>query len=214
MKNAKAIIFDADGTLFDSFEMIVAAYTHVSVSHGLPVPNSNDIRLKLGSPLHDMFHAFYPGVDIEPLLITNHDYVSKNIMKSEAFEGVELLLKELTSKNIKLGILTSGTASILATLEHHNLRQYFDSVVYTERIKKPKPDPEGFLLACHECGVLPEHALMVGDTIFDIETGRNAGALGTIAITHGFGNREDLEYSKPDFTVQNIFELRQLLSNI
>lgn len=214
MKNVEAIIFDADGTLFDSFEVIVAAYTHISTTHGLPIPAPDDVRSRLGSPLHDMFKAFYPDADIEKLLLTNHDYMSVNITKSKTFEGVQALLDDLTSKGIKLGILTSGTATIVATLEHHNLRHYFSSIVYTERIQKPKPDPEGFLLACHECEVQPEHALMVGDTVFDIETGKNAGALATIAITHGFGNPLDLDSSEPDYTVQNIAELRQLLSKV
>lgn len=212
MSQTKAIIFDADGTLLDTFEIIVSAYRHVSKSHNLPVPTPADIRKRLGSPMWEMFQAFYPGQDIEPLLKTNNEFVAANVLKSEAFAGVQELLEDLQSREIKLGILTSGSASMLDILEHHGLRHYFASMVYAERVERPKPDPEGFILACLECGVEPNEAIMVGDTVFDIKTGRNAGAQATIAITHGYGTAADLAAAKPDYTVRTIFELQKIVS--
>lgn len=211
MNDVEAVIFDADGTLFDTFEMIVSAYRHVSETHGLSIPEPAEIRARLGSPIRDMFAAFYPGQDLESLFKTNDDFVSANALQSEAFEGVKELLEALQRKNIKLGILTSGNSNILHILSQHDLKEYFSSVVYTERISNPKPHPEGFLLACQECEVAPAKSIMVGDTVYDIETGKNAGALATIAITHGFGSPEDLAAAKPDYTVQSIFELQRIL---
>ncbi len=213
MKNLELVIFDADGTLFDTFEMIVSAYRHVSMTHGLRVPEPDEIRALLGSPITDMFKAFYPGENIESLLETNNTYVAANVMKSEAFEGVQELLETLKERGIKLAILTSGLSNIHGVLKEHNLDNYFTSVVHGGRVKYPKPHPEGFLLACSECNVEPRKTVMVGDTPFDINAGKNAGALATIALTHGYGTVKDLTAAKPDYIAKSIFEVGELLSS-
>ena len=214
MQNCKAIVFDADGTLFDSFELIVSAYRHVAETHKLRVPTSSEVRAQLGKALPDIFKHFYPNQDIQTLLDTNSAFVAANAMNSEAFAGVHELLQQLVDAGIKLAILTGGGPKIQDVLNHHGLGTYFTSVVHHERIKNPKPDPEGFLLACTECNVAPQEAVMVGDTVYDIETGQNAHALATIALTHGFGEIEDLEKVHPDYTAKDIFEVSAILSEL
>jgi HAD superfamily hydrolase (TIGR01549 family) len=211
MKDVAAVVFDADGTIFDTFELIVAAYRHVSVTHHLPVPEPLEIRRRLGSPMHEMFEAFYPGQDIQQLLDTNHAFVTQNLIQSEAFAGVKELLEELRARDMKLAILTSGTETVNDILEHHGLAEYFSSVVHTGRVNEPKPNPEGFLLACQECESDPSQTVMVGDTIFDIQTGKNGGALATIALTHGFGTKEDLVAAEPDYIAASILEVQNIL---
>lgn len=214
MKKPKAIVFDADGTLLDTFELIVAAYRHVSVTHNLKIPKPEEIRAHLGSPLREMFEAFYPGQNIEQLLSTNNEFVAANTLKSEAFAGVCELLKDLKSAGFKLAVLTSGSVTILSILEHHQLKEFFASIVYSERVQNSKPHPEGFLLACKECRVDPHEAIMVGDTVFDIETGKNSNCFATVAITHGFGQYDDLVSAQPDYIVQSTSELKQILSEL
>lgn len=115
-------------------------------------------------------------------------------------------------RGFKLAILTSGGPKINDLLDHHGYSQYFSSVVHHERITNPKPDPEGFLLAAEECGVEPHKAVMVGGTVYDIDTGKNAGSHSTIAVTHGFGDLKDLQDSNPDFIVDDIFGIFQILN--
>lgn len=214
MNTCKAVIFDADGTLFDTFELIVSTYHHVAKTYDAPAPTAPEVRAELGKPLSDILVHFFPGHDPAALLETNNTFFAENAMKSEAFAGVKDLLQELGDKGIKMAILTSGSEKVHKVLQHHGIDKYFSSVVHVERIKNPKPDPEGFLLACTECGVNPDEAVMVGDTTFDIETGKNAGALATIAVTHGFGEIDDLEKSNPDYTAKDIFEISTILSKL
>lgn len=213
MSNLKAVIFDADGTLLNSFELIYSAYVHVAETHGLKVPSPEEIRSQMGNPLPDIFKTLYPGEDLQALLETNNTYVAANTMKSRAFEGVDELLNELKDMGLQLAILTSGGPKIQNILDHHNWSQYFSSVVHHERILRPKPDAEGFLLAAKECGVTPQEAIMVGDTVVDIETGNNADAFCTIALTHGFGTKEDLQHAKPDYIVESLHELKALMAS-
>jgi pyrophosphatase PpaX len=214
MQTCKAVVFDADGTLFDTFELIVSAYKHVAETHGLRVPTAGEVRVQLGKALPDIFRHFYPDQNIQTLLDTNNTFVAANTMNSEAFAGVEELLQDLKAKDVKLAILTGGGSKVHDVLEQHGLAKYFTSVVHHERITKPKPDPEGFLLACRECSTIPEETIMVGDTSFDIETGRNAHALATIAVRHGFGTTESLEKAKPDFMTKDVFEVNAILSRL
>jgi HAD superfamily hydrolase (TIGR01549 family) len=213
MNNIKAVIFDADGTLFDSFELIVAAYTHVSVTHNLPIPQPDMIRSQLGRPLIDMFRTFYPDQDLQQLLETNDRFFSINVLKSKSFEGVAELLDQLTANGMKVAILTSGTSTVHNVLAQHNLTKYFTSVVHAKRVVKSKPDPEGYLLACRECDVDPFSTIMVGDTIYDIETGKNAGAGATIAFTHGYGIETELLAAKPTYIAHSIFEVGRIITD-
>jgi pyrophosphatase PpaX len=214
MQKCKAVVFDADGTLLDSFELIVSAYRHVAETHNLRIPSAGEVRAQLGKTLPDIFRHFYPDEDIEKLLNTNSAFVAANAMNSAAFEGVEELLLELTADGVKLAILTGGGAKIHDVLKQHHLDGYFTSVIHHERIKNPKPDPEGFMLACHECGTTPQDTVMVGDTTFDIETGKNAHALATIAVTHGFGELADLKRVQPDYIAKDVFEVGTVLSRL
>lgn len=214
MNKLSAVIFDADGTIFDTFEMIVSAYRHVSETHGLRVPEPSEIRNRLGSPMHEMFAAFYPGQNIDQLIATNNEYVMANAMSSEAFAGIKELLEELVARSIRLAILTSGNSNIHTILRQHELEHYFDSVVHIEKVQQPKPHPEGFLLACDECGVAPGETVIVGDTVFDIQTGKNAGALATIAVTHGFGGRDDLSSAEPDYMAKSLADVGRILADM
>src|SRR6478735_1181808 len=162
MLTAKTIVFDADGTLFDTFELIVSAYQHVAKTHSLRSPSPSEVRAQLGNALPDIFRHFYPNANIQELLDTNNTYFAANAMKSKAFEGVEDLLESLHDQGFNLAILTSGGANVHKVLKLHGIDQYFSSVVHHERIKQPKPDPEGLLLACLECGSDPGETVMIG----------------------------------------------------
>ena len=211
MNDLRAVIFDADGTLLNSFELFYAAYVHVAETHSLRVPTPEEVRALMGDPLPEIFRSLYPDEDIPALLETNSAYVAANTMKSEAFEGVEELLADLKAMGLKLAILTSGGSKIHNILKHHSWDEHFTSVVHYERLIKPKPDAEGFVLAAKECGVEPGQAVMVGDTIIDIQTGKNAGALSTIALTHGFGIKGDLQKAEPDFLVDSLHEIKPII---
>ena len=213
MSKLKAIIFDADGTLLNSFELIVAAYAHVAKVHGLKSPTAEEVRMQLGRSLPDIYRTFYPDHDVEPLLAENSSFISANAGQSSAFEGVSDLLDALTGAGLKVAILTSGGHRIHDVLEHHGIKQYFSSIVHHESITNPKPDPEGFFLAVKECGVTAGEAAMVGDSVQDILAGKNGKAGLVVGVTHGFGKREDLEKAGADILVDTIEELGKVLQD-
>jgi pyrophosphatase PpaX len=206
---SKAVVFDMDGTLVNSREMILAAYAHVARTHGLPAPAEANILAHMGKSMKDIMQSLFPGVDVEPLLETNGKYVRTN--PATLYAGVLDLLQELRDGGWKLAVVTGGNKAVQHHLDEHGMASYFSSVVHTDRIKTHKPDPEGVLLALKEIGVDPSNAIMVGDMDYDILAGKNAGIKTTIGLTHGFGSRKDLESAGADQIFDNILEVRNYL---
>ncbi len=210
----EAIVFDADGTLINSAELIFAAYEHVARTHSLAIPTEVAIRKLMGRPLPEMMRTLFPEGDLEELLQTNNTFVIENAARSNAYEGVLDILKTLHEQGIKLAILTSGSEKVNSFLAYHNIADYFSSVVHSGRVTRHKPEPEGFLLAANECGVNPQHTVMVGDMAVDVLTGKNVNALATIGVTHGFGNRESLEEAGADYIIDSLLELPEILKKL
>lgn len=202
-----AVIFDADGTLFNTKELIMAAYGHVASLHGLRPPTEEDFQRHIGKSLYDIYLGMYPEADPVELVRANGEFMAVNITKSMAFDGLHDMLQGLKDEGLRLGILTGGRETIHEVLVHHEISHFFGSVVHSGRIEKSKPDPEGVLLALGELGIQASEAAMVGDMTFDILAGKNAGVRTTIGVTHGFGSRESLEKAGADFILPNLAEV-------
>lgn len=210
----KAVIFDADGTLLNSPEIILAAYRHVALTHGLTPPTREEIMQHMGKALHEIYQGLFPDHDPAPLVATNGEYVVAHRAEIEGYDGLRDMLDAMQADDWLMGMVTGGDHKVHELLNHHDIGRYFGSVVHSERVTKQKPDPESLLLACKELGVTPEETIMVGDMRHDVEIGKNAGAALTIGVTHGFGTRDDLDKAGADRIVDSLIELQQYLSKL
>lgn len=214
MAKLEAVVFDADGTLFNSFELIVEAYTHVAKTHNLAEPSVDMIKkhLRLANPLSVILADLFPGSDVAELAVTNNTFYVENALRVAGYEGMQDMLDQLADKGISMAILTGGTHKVHDILRLHQVSHYFMSVVHSERITEHKPHPEGYLLALKECGnIAPENSVMVGDSPSDIGAGLRAGARATIGLTHGNASRQDLVDAGADYIVDSLHEARALL---
>ncbi len=185
MAKTKAIIFDSDGTLLNSFELFVGTYAYIAQKHGYPIPEATALRAKMAQslPIHTIFAEFFPGGDMEELLGTNREYITNNLLNIQSYEGLHEMLTGLHNKGYKLGLFTGSDEGVIAMYKQHDLVHLFSSIVHIRRTTNHKPHPEGFLLAAKECGVLPEEAIMVGDSRNDIIAGKNGGCKAAFCIT-------------------------------
>jgi pyrophosphatase PpaX len=209
----KAIVFDSDGTLIDGFEFIVSAYAHVAALHGRPAPTEEEIKgqLSQAKALPDIFATFFPGIDVDQMVRENGEFFVANGSSMPTYEGLYQMLETVKALEFKMAILTGANHKIHDLFRTHNIEHYFDSIVHCDRVSSAKPDPEGYLLAAKECGVLPEETVMIGDSPNDIFAGKNAGARYTVGITHGHGSLAALKASDPDYMVHSLGELEQLI---
>ncbi len=215
MPKIACVIFDVDGTLINTPELIFAAYDHVADKHGLPRRTRDEIMVHMGKSLREIFAGLYPNEDVDPLLATNSQFVLEHMHEAELYGGLLAVLEKLHQDGVKIAAITGGNHKVLDVLQHHDIQRYFTSVVHSERITKQKPDPEGVMLALSECGnIAPEQTVLVGDMRFDVLTGKNAKVRTTVGITHGFGTVKELQKAGADYIIDSFTQLPQVLATI
>jgi HAD superfamily hydrolase (TIGR01509 family) len=107
-------------------------------------------------------------------------FESRAAANSEPNPGAEDLIRTIHSKNLPMGLITRNSMdSVREALKNFNDigLDDFDVVITRDDPVRPKPSPEGILLAARKLNVEPRHILMVGDFVFDIDAGRSAGTL-------------------------------------
>jgi phosphoglycolate phosphatase len=177
MPRFRAVLFDFDGTLADSYAAITASVNYVLEHHGRPMLTEEQVRTLVGHGLKQLMDTILPGIDpdVAAKLYREHH---PTVMKSHTrlLPGVEEGLKALKAAGIKLGVCSNKpayfTRSLLEMLE---IGQYFDVVLGPDDVGAPKPDPTMVLRALERLDVPKGQALYVGDMEVDIETGRRAG---------------------------------------
>ncbi|MEO5627517.1 MAG: HAD-IA family hydrolase [Candidatus Saccharimonadales bacterium] len=214
MPKIKAVVFDVDGTLIDSQEMVLKAYKHVAESHGVRPPTHDEIMVYMGKSVRDISSGLFPDHDPEIISKMSTGYVAENAHKVMAFSGLKELFDTLKNRGIKLAVVTGGDHNVHAVLKSHDIEQEFTSIVHTGRITNSKPDPEGIRLALDECQVEPLNSVMIGDMSYDILAGRNAKVAATVGVTHGFGTKEDLEAAGADYILDSLSTIIEVIDRI
>jgi pyrophosphatase PpaX len=206
------VLFDLDGTLVNTNELIIASYDHTfQTCLGLTVPRER-ITTHIGETLLKTMGSYSADRAQElcdcyrAFNLVHHDRLIQR------YEGVKEAIHELHAAGVNLAVVTSKQTELaLRGLRVAELDPYFDVLVGVDQVDKPKPDPQPIYLACEKLGVKPGPAvLMMGDTHFDIRTGRNAGVK-TICVGWTIQDRAELESLKPDYWVEQPADLVRLV---
>ena len=175
VKKYDYFLFDLDGTLIDTTDLILACFRH-SLSTVDIVKPDNEITNTIGLPLREQFELYVEdkSVNIENLMKLHMDHqltIWKQYVK--LLPNVKKILYELRDK--KCAIVTSRrvrTASLYT--EYLGIDSEFEVFITPESTTKHKPNPEPVLKAIEEIKAIPERTLFVGDSIFDILAGKSA----------------------------------------
>ncbi|PQQ39351.1 HAD family hydrolase [Photorhabdus laumondii] len=218
----KIIIFDLDGTLFDTSRAIVETFNAVFKGLNIPLVGNENICTTIGLPLEKAFATLLNISPEEALIakaVEQYQLQYRRCILPKAkellFPGVEDGLISLNKKGVKLSVATSKfTASATALLQAAGIDVVFDEVIGADHVSKPKPDPESGRKILEYYGATPEMAVMVGDTTHDIHMA-NAVGLRSIAVTYGIHNVDMLKEAKPTW-IANCFDdaLRIIEENI
>jgi pyrophosphatase PpaX len=206
------VLFDFDGTVVDSGEMIVASMRHAARTVlGLDIPDE-ELRAHVGGAgLRDQMLALAPDrVDELVEVYRVHNEPLHDDLRCCA--GFPETLERLRAEGRKLGIVTAKRrATVQLAFDRLPLERYFDVVVASEDTERHKPDPAPILLALEWLEARPEEAAYVGDSPFDVAA---ANAAGVFSIAVAWGNihtRERVEAERPDAYVETVGELLALL---
>ena len=128
------------------------------------------------------------------------------------YSDTAFCLERLCKKN-RLGIIANQNSGTKARLRAFGIDKYFDIIVSSAEEGLAKPDPEIFLLALRRAKCSPEHAVMIGDRLDnDIAPAAMLGMV-TVRILRGLGKFAPIssEYEKPDYTVNDLYEICSIL---
>jgi HAD superfamily hydrolase (TIGR01509 family) len=195
---APSFLFDLDGTLIDSVYQHVIAWRAALTGIGIDLSVWR-IHRRIGMSGGLFVHALLRETgrtlslaDIEQLQETHAAEYREQMRSVTALPGARELLASLTGAGVKWAIATSGyAATARPALELLGLPE--DTPMVTrDLVRHAKPDPDLFLAAAALLGVEPRHAMVVGDSVWDLLAARRAGTLGIGLQSGGYG-REELE---------------------
>lgn len=178
MHNINTILFDLDGTLIDSNELIIDTFKKTFEQH---LPERIFTRAELvemvGPPLTETFKIISEDPDIiEEIINTYRKFYGKNEFDFvKLYPNVLEVLEILKNKSINLGIVTTKYArSALPAIKYFGLDKFIDAYSFLDNVKNHKPHEEPVLYALNQFKNV-EEAIMVGDNSSDILSGINAG---------------------------------------
>ena len=205
----KGIVFDFDGTIVDSMNMVFNALNDALKKKSLPTIEIELLGRMAGLPVSDIIstknHITESTTrEIEKDVFETYTAFCKT--SCQLLPNVENTLKTLKSKQIKLGLLTTTPSKPLKTvIKKFSLNDYFDIMLAKEDVKN-KPNPEGLEKIITKFGIEKNECIYVGDSPIDIQTGKAAG-IKTIAVTTGIATIEQLKEAKPDGIIPNLEKL-------
>ena len=216
---AAAVLFDLDGTLIDTTDLILMSCAHTFERHLGSTPTRDALIATFGRSLPEALREFArdtgirdPDTAADEMLAT---YRAHNDEHHDAlireFPGVSAMLDALQVAHRRLGVVTSKREGAARRgLDHYGLAHYFEVAVFHDDTERHKPDPEPLFAAVNRLGLDVGDVVYVGDSTHDVVAGRAAG-IRTIAALWGPFARAISNASAPDALADTPRDVLRLL---
>ncbi len=219
MKGIKLVIFDFDGTIGDTKDLIIKAMFKAKDRWNWTLPSVRECEEIIGLPLKEGFRKIFPGLTEEQLdrrCSEYRTYFMDNCMElvPNAFPHVEETLPELKSRGMRLTIASSRHKSSLTQyLGGMKLLHFFEYIVGPEDVAQGKPSPDPVLKTLEMLGHGAGESIVVGDTSYDILMGVRAG-VHTCGVSYGVGTVEQLEAAGAGYVVNDFADILSVIAEI
>ncbi|WP_245579616.1 pyrophosphatase PpaX [Alteribacter aurantiacus] len=211
MENVNTVLFDLDGTLINTIDLIVSSFLHTMEEYYPGEYVQKDVIHFIGPPLSETFEKLDPA-RVEEM---THTYRTFNHEKHDdlvkEYEGVYETVETLHDQGYKLAIVTTKRSdTAIKGMKLMGLDRFFDVVVALDHVENYKPHPEPLEKALKQLGSRPEEAIMIGDSQHDILGGKNTGTK-TAGVAWSIKGREYLETFEPDVMLDSMSDLLEVL---
>ncbi len=205
------ILFDLDGTLLDTSELIFTSFKH-TFERFCPGKYSREVVIPyFGEPLEETMKRFNPG-QAKAMVETYRKY---NLLYHDQliriFPEVQEVLAKLYEAGIKLGVVTNKQRKTAEMgLNHFNLGKYMETMVCYGEAERPKPAAAPILKALKQLNATPDQALMVGDSRFDLLAAREA-EVSSVFVKWSIHTLDSIKEFSPTYVIERMSDLLSLV---
>ena len=208
----RAVIFDLDGTLVDSYPAILESLNHTRLTLGLPPYDLATVKTMVGRGLENLMRQAVGEDQLKKATaIFRKSYDETHLRGTVILPGVRQTLEELHRTGLNMAVATNKPSDYSRNiLKHLDLEQYFKECYGPDRCGgRAKPDPAMLNAVMIALKATPRESLYVGDMVLDAETARNAG-VSLVLIATGGNSYTELDEIQPDYLFPDITGLLSL----
>ncbi len=219
MAGHKLVIFDCDGTLVDSQDLIVQAMNLAFERSGMAPPTRKNTLSIVGLSLIEAMQMLVPDASdgdhselAERYKASFGDLVSDTDRQEPLYDGALGAVRNLAERDdVVLGIATGKSQrGVRRVLLEHDLQHCFVTI-QTADDAPSKPHPAMIYQAMAEAGAEPHDTVMIGDTVYDLEMARAAG-VAAVGVDWGYHEKADLQACQPEALLSHFDELHVCLN--
>jgi pyrophosphatase PpaX len=207
----RGVLFDLDGTILDTSNLIVQSFQHTFQVHYQREIRPEEVYPFFGKPLRTAMQSLGPE-KVDALISTYREHnLEHHDHMVEAFAGVVDVLKDLYNAGVDMAIVTSKTqGTALRGLKLFELDKYFSAIIGVEQCSHHKPHPEPVQIALQQLKLSYDQCLMVGDSPSDIISAQKAGVK-TAAVHWTRVDWKTILASKPDYVIYHMQDLLDIV---
>ncbi len=210
MNNYDGIIFDVDGTLTSTNELIFESFRYVSKKY-LNKTFTDDEIISLFGPTEDVILKEWSGDRFDEIKNDYYNFYSKNHHMADLYPGIKDILSYIKSKGTLLSIYTGkGRAAATITLKKFEIFDFFDMIMTGDDVSEHKPSAEGILNFVNKFGLNKDRVLMIGDSPSDIIAARSADVKIASVVWDSYARDEVLNL-KSDYLFREVSELENFI---
>lgn len=203
----KALLFDFDGTLLDTNELIIQTFMHVLEEKFPGQYSPKDCINFIGPSLRQSFTEIAPDMVDELVASYRKWNIEHHDELVTQYDGVVSTLQQLHAQGIRLAIVSTKRVDMIERgLKVLGVGHLFEHIIGFDSVQHVKPHPEPILLALEKLQVAKEDVIMIGDNSHDIEAGHNAGVK-TAGVAWTFKGEDYLKQFSPTYMLDNMTDL-------
>ncbi|MFO7525306.1 MAG: HAD-IA family hydrolase [Ignavibacteriaceae bacterium] len=208
----RGIIFDIDGTLTATNQLIFDTFNHVAEKYLNKTFTDSEIMAMFGPPESVILEQLFSD-KLKEASKDYYEYYKSNHSIAKAYPGIKELIMDIKSHPALLAVYTGkGRRSSMITLQEIGMAEHFDMIVTGDDVEEHKPSAEGILKFVNAFNLSKEEVLMIGDAVSDVEAAKSAGVDYASVLWDSYG-AEKVKEINSDKIFHSVEELRKHIFN-